>query len=383
MSSENAPVIFEEITTQNGFKIGHARLAKPAALNALDLQMINLLTPQLLKWQSDPLVAMVLLDGEGDRAFCAGGDIVTMYKSMLEATNAADESADEMALQEFFTKEYALDYLIHTYSKPILAWGNGIVMGGGLGLMSGASHRIVTETSRLAMPEISIGLYPDVGGSYFLNKMPTGCGLFLGLTGASINATDALYVNLADHYIPTTAYQALLDKLIAANWQTDKLALTLTMICTEFEQKHGADLPQGNLEALQPWLDDLAAKTELTDSVEFIQAPDSENNKWLSKAQKTLKAGSPLSAQLVHEQLKRGQSLSLAECFQMELGVSCQCGEFGEFQEGVRALLIDKDYQPNWRFKTVADVPSSTIDFFFKELWANKTHPLAQLSQSK
>lgn len=383
MSSNNSPVIFEVITTQNGFKIGHATLAKTAALNALDLPMIELLTPQLLEWQADPLVAMVILDGQGDRAFCAGGDIVTMYKSMTDAAKPNDTSAKELALQEFFSKEYALDYLIHTYSKPILVWGNGIVMGGGLGLMSGASHRIVTETSRLAMPEISIGLYPDVGGSHFLNKMPSGCGLFLGLTGASINATDALYVNLADYFVPTEAHQALLDKIIAANWRTDNLAETLTMICAEIQQKHGAELPQGNLETLQPWLDDLATKPELTDSVEFILAADSENNKWLNKAQKTLKAGSPLSAQLVHQQLKRGQSLSLAQCFQMELGMSCQCGEFGEFQEGVRALLIDKDYQPNWHFKTVADVPSSTIDFFFSEIWTKDTHPLAQLGHSK
>lgn len=383
MSIDNSPVIFNEITTQNGFKIGHATLAKTAALNALDLPMIELLTPQLLKWQADPLVAMVILDGQGDRAFCAGGDIVTMYKSMTEVAKPSDTAVKELALQEFFSKEYNLDYLIHTYAKPILVWGNGIVMGGGLGLMSGASHRIVTETSRLAMPEISIGLYPDVGGSYFLNKMPTGCGLFLGLTGASINATDALYVNLADYFVPTEAHSILLDKLIAANWRSDNLAETLTMICAEIQQKHGAELPQGNLEALQPWLDELAAKDELTQTVDFIFAADSENNKWLSKAQKTLKAGSPISAQLVYEQLKRGKALSLAECFQMELGLSCHCGEFGEFQEGVRALLIDKDYQPNWRFKTVADVPASTIEFFFNEIWTDETHPLADLSHSQ
>ncbi|MGK0269204.1 MAG: enoyl-CoA hydratase/carnithine racemase, partial [Paraglaciecola sp.] len=212
MSSENAPVIFDELTTECGFKIGQATLTKPASLNALDLQMINLLTPQLEKWQQDPKIAMVFLEGSGERAFCAGGDIVSMYQSMQEPVSDKEKSDTEnsYALQNFFTQEYQLDYLIHTFSKPILVWGNGIIMGGGLGLMSGGSHRVVTETSRIAMPEISIGLYPDVGGSYFLNKMPAGCGLFLGLTGAFINASDALYSNLADYFVPHNAKEAFL-----------------------------------------------------------------------------------------------------------------------------------------------------------------------------
>jgi enoyl-CoA hydratase/carnithine racemase len=129
---------------------------------------------------------MVILQGEGDRAFCAGGDVVAMYHAMQANPNTVPAS-----LQDFFTREYQLDYLIHNYKKPLLVWGNGIVMGGGLGLMSGASHRVVTESARIAMPEITIGLYPDVGGSWFLNQMPECCGVFFGLTGASINARDA------------------------------------------------------------------------------------------------------------------------------------------------------------------------------------------------
>jgi enoyl-CoA hydratase/carnithine racemase len=381
MSSENAPVIFDELTTENGFKIGHATLTKPASLNALDLPMINLLTPQLEKWQQDPKIAMVILDGSGERAFCAGGDIVSMYKSMQNwgAVKENPDAKNSYALQNFFTQEYQLDHLIHIFSKPILVWGNGIIMGGGLGLMSGGSHRFVTETSRIAMPEISIGLYPDVGGSYFLNQMPAGCGLFLGLTGAFINAADAIYSNLADYFVPHYAKQPLFDKLLAANWQEDVLHQTLSSICDDFHTLHNEQLPQGNLIEYQDWFTSLATKIDVSQAVEYIMSVNAEDNKWLSKAQKTLSAGSPITANLVFEQLLRGKDMTLAECFQMELGLSCKCGEFGEFQEGVRALLIEKDHQPNWRFKYVDQVPKETIDYFFESIWSQDAHPLAHL----
>ena len=381
MSSENVPVIFNELTTECGFKIGHATLTKPASLNALDLQMINLLSPQLEKWQQDPKIAMVFLDGSGERAFCAGGDIVTMYKSMQDLAPDTENSdvKNSYALQDFFTQEYQLDYLIHTFSKPILVWGNGIVMGGGLGLMSGGSHRVVTETSRIAMPEISIGLYPDVGGSYFLNTMPPGCGLFLGLTGAFINASDALYSHLADYFVPHDAKVTLFARLLAANWQEGSLHLILSSICEDFHTLHSGQLPHGNLIDNQNWLTNLASQTDVSQAVEYIMSVNAEDNKWLSKAQKTLSAGSPITAHLVFEQLRRGKDMTLAACFQMELGLSCKCGEFGEFQEGVRALLIEKDHQPNWRFKSVDQVPQQIIDYFFKSIWLQDAHPLAHL----
>jgi enoyl-CoA hydratase/carnithine racemase len=381
MSSENVPVIFNELTTECGFKIGHATLTKPASLNALDLQMINLLSPQLEKWQQDPKIAMVFLDGSGERAFCAGGDIVSMYKSMQDLAPDTENSdvKNSYALQDFFTQEYQLDYLIHTFSKPILVWGNGIIMGGGLGLMSGGSHRVVTETSRIAMPEISIGLYPDVGGSYFLNTMPPGCGLFLGLTGAFINAADAIYSHLADYFVPHDAKVTLFASLLAANWQEDVLHQTLSSICDDFHTLHSEQLPQGNLIDNQNWLTNLASQIDVSQAVEYIMSVNAEDNKWLSKAQKTLSAGSPITANLVFEQLLRGKGMTLAECFQMELGLSCKCGEFGEFQEGVRALLIEKDHQPNWRFKSVDQVPQQIIDYFFESIWSQDAHPLAHL----
>jgi enoyl-CoA hydratase/carnithine racemase len=366
-------VIFSEVASSNGMKIGHATLNKVAALNALNLDMILLLSPQLKKWQQDPKIALVILDGAGDRAFCAGGDVVAMYHAMQETPDKLPAS-----LQEFFTQEYQLDYMIHTYSKPFLVWGNGIVMGGGLGLMSGASHRVVTAKSRIAMPEISIGLYPDVGGSYFLNKTPQGCGLFLGLTGASINAADALYMNLADHFIDHQSKIDFIQKLTETQWLTEDRAnhVTLTGVCNDFERDGITQLPQGNVENHQGLITQCTTGESAVQVVEQILQLDAGQDKWLQRAQQTLKTGSPITAHLVFEQLKRGKTLSLAECLQMELVMSCYCGQLGEFQEGVRALMVDKDNQPAWLYTTLADVPEEVIEQFFISPWQLDQHPL-------
>ena len=371
-------VKFNLIETKNGKKIAHATLNKPKALNALGIDMINLLKPQLEAWQTDEEVACVILDGKGDKAFCAGGDVVAMYKAMAENPEKMPES-----LQTFFTQEYELDYLIHTYAKPIVLWGNGIVMGGGLGLMSGASHRIVTESSRIAMPEITIGLYPDVGGSWFLNKMPGGCGLFLGLTGASINAADALYIKLADHFIPQGQKQHFVDQLRQINWG-DSQSLNrekLTDVCRHFHNDFKAELPQGNVQAHQSAIEAVTAGDNVDQVVEAILSYDAGDDKWFSRAQKGLAAGSPITMHLVFQQLQRGKSMSLAECFRQELDMSCRCGEFGEFQEGVRALLIDKDNQPNWHFKGLEQVKPEVIESFFTSRWRPESHPLAGLGR--
>ena len=204
-------VLFETATAANGRLIGLITLNAPKSLNALNFNMIKLLTPQLKAWANDDAIAMVILKGAGEKAFCAGGDVVSLHHAMAQGEPTS-------LVEEFFTQEYKLDYLIHTYVKPILVWGNGIVMGGGLGLMAGASHRVVTETSRIAMPEQTIGLYPDVGGSYFLHKMPKSVGLFLGLTSASINCDDACFVSLADHFIDSGKYNDMLNTILATSW---------------------------------------------------------------------------------------------------------------------------------------------------------------------
>ncbi|WKE66842.1 enoyl-CoA hydratase/isomerase family protein [Gallaecimonas kandeliae] len=365
-------VQFEELDTANGKCIGVARLNSEKSLNALSEAMIDLLGPQLKAWEEDHRVVMVVLEGAGEKAFCAGGDVVALYNAMKDGDNGGQ------AVEQFFLKEYRLDYQIHCLKKPVLIWGHGIIMGGGLGLMSGASHRVVTETARIAMPEITIGLYPDVGGTYFLSRMPGKCGLFLGLTGANINAADALYVGLADHFIPSEDKGRLFDALCHVNWG-ETLSLNhekLSQALKALEQPARVKLPRGQVKGHQEAIDHLCEGEDLAAIVDRICGLETEDS-WLARARDALKHGSPLSASIVFEQLKRGGQLSLADAFRLEAGLSWRCGEFGEFQEGVRALLIEKDRNPNWRFKSVADVDGAVLARFFESPW--DLHPLANI----
>ena len=368
-------VLFEELETSTELKVAVATLNSEKSLNALSLEMVELLYPQLKAWAEDSNIAMVVLQGAGEKAFCAGGDVVDLY----HASTALGKGEYAREVESFFTKEYQLDYLIHRYEKPILLWGHGIVMGGGLGLMAGASHRVVTETSRIAMPEITIGLYPDVGGTYFLNRMPVGCGLFLGLTGASINAEDALYINLADHKANSSDKVELFEKLKSQNWQPnpEHNHKTLTTLLMEFDIK--AEMPASNIKNHREIIASLA-NTERVESAVINILDEQTEDKWFNRAQASLKHGSALSAQLVFNQLKHGKLLSLADCFRFELGLSVHCAAIGEFTEGVRALLIDKDNQPNWMFDSVTDVDQGLITKMMTSPWTEQTHPLSALA---
>ncbi len=368
-------VTFQELNCENGNKIAVATLNSPRSLNALSGEMIDLLYPKLKLWQTQNDIVAVFLQGEGEKAFCAGGDIVHMYNDMMEHTGDFSPG-----IEEYFTKEYQLDYLIHTFSKPFIVWGNGIVMGGGLGLMVGGSHRVVTESSRIAMPEISIGLYPDVGGSYFLNRMPNNCGLFLGLTGASINAADAKYCHLADHFVANTYKEAFIELLTQLDWQ-ESIALNhgmLSDLLSGFEQDSANLLPESKLTEHKTLIEQITSFDSLKDIVSKILAVECED-KWFSRAQSSLKHGSALSASLAYQQLQFGKSLSLADCFRMELNLSVKSGQFGEFVEGVRALLIDKDNNPKWHFDSVDVVDKKVVNWFFESKWSQSKHPLVHL----
>ena len=370
-------VTFQELECVNGKRVAVVTLNSPRSLNALSGEMIELLYPKLKEWQVNKDVVAVFLQGEGEKAFCAGGDIVHMYNEMQ-----ANKGEFSPGIEEYFTKEYQLDYLIHTFEKPFIVWGSGIVMGGGLGMMVGGSHRIVTESSRIAMPEISIGLYPDVGGSYFLNRMPDNCGLFLGLTGASINAADAIYCHLADFFVSNNAKDSLIKQLMQIDWQDSAVNNheALSNLLTSFEEESNELLPDSKLTEHKALINEVTKYEDLNDIVDAIVAVESED-KWFSRSQKSLKHGSPLSATLAFYQLQKGKSLSLADCFRMELNLSVKSGKFGEFVEGVRALLIDKDNSPKWSFSSIEMVDKKTIDWFFESKWSKEQHPLAGIDE--
>jgi enoyl-CoA hydratase/carnithine racemase len=371
----NQVVNFQEIDCANGKKIAVITLNSPKSLNALGMDMIDLIYPKLQQWKIQEDITAVFLQGEGEKAFCAGGDIVYMYNDII-----ADKGNYSPGVEKYFTAEYELDHFIHTYNKPIIVWGNGIVMGGGLGLMVGGSHRVVTESSRIAMPEISIGLYPDVGGSYFLNKMPGNCGMFLGLTGASINAADAKYCHLADYFVTSDNKDSLIKQLAQVDWQESikDNHEKVSSLLADFEQSSISKLPESKLSGHESLIKEVTNFDNLTVIVDKILSVDIED-KWFVRAQKSLKNGSSLSAALTFQQIQRGASLSLADCFRMELNLSVKSGKFGEFSEGVRALLIDKDYSPKWHFSSLKDIDNKVVDWFFESKWTPDCHPLVDL----
>ena len=374
-------VLFEELATQNGCRIGIATLASEKTLNALSLEMVHLLTPQLRQWAADPGIVMVMLQAQGEKSFCAGGDLQQLYRAMREhhASDQRDDIRANAYAAEFFEHEYRLDYLIHTYPKPILCWGHGIVMGGGIGLMAGCSHRVVTERSRLAMPEISIGLYPDVGGSWFLSRMPGKLGAFLALTGASMNAQDALFTKLADYRLAHADKQQVLASLQQQAWGNEHADVLLGRVLRQFEtaSDNTAFAPSALREHFD-LINTLCSGQTVRDIVSAIVAHQSEQP-WLQKAIATLVAGAPASACLSLALQQRVRHLSLAQVFRLEFVVSLHCAARPDFVEGIRALIMDKDQKPQWQPAQLADVTAAWVDGFFADPWSAQAHPLADL----
>jgi len=384
--ADASPVLFEERAAGNGMRIGIATLNAPKTLNGLSLAMARLLDAQLVRWAGDDGIAVVVLQGAGEKAFCAGGDLHGLYRGMREHDARDGWSGDPYAdprgnphAEAFFETEYRLDYRIHTYAKPVLCWGHGVVMGGGIGLMSGASHRVVSERSKLAFPEVTVGLYPDVGGSWLLGRVPDRGGLFLALTGAPLAAGDAIHAGLADHFVEEARRAEVFEGLLGTDWSGDVAANRerLTGLLRTFAQPAEAGPLQRHAQRIAAACagDDLEAVAAAIAGIE----PD---DAWLQNAQATLAAGSPGSARLGFELQRRAATLSLADVFRLEYVVSLHCAAHGDFAEGIRALLIDKDRQPRWHPPTPSQATSAWAETFFIAPWPAGEHPLADLGRS-
>ncbi len=375
-------VVLNEIVTACGRRFGHARLNAPAALNALSLEMIELLDPQLERWLADPEVVGVVLDGEGERAFCAGGDVRALQAAIV-ASHAAGRGELPPIVSQFFEREYRLDHRIHTSPKPILCWGQGVVMGGGVGLMSGASHRVVTPSTRLAMPEITIGLYPDVGGSWFLNRMPGRIGLFLALTGAQLNAADVRFAGLADFVLASEARAPVLEAIAQARWSAvaadnhRALSRLLGGLALD-EQAPAAELAAANLRRHFDRINAVIGHDGLLAAVDRLAALTADEDPWLAGAARTFSAGAPSSALLSARMLEAARHCSLAEVFRLEYQASVNGVMAADFAEGVRALLVDKDRQPRWQDDSVAAVDPARIEALLAPRFSGP-HPLADL----
>lgn len=369
-------ILFDTLRTASGRLFGRATLNTPHNLNALSLPMIDRLNPQLRAWEQDADVVGVVLDGAGDRAFCAGGDVV----AVCHAIRAAGSGQAAPLAEAFFEREYRLDYQLHTFRKPMLCWGHGFVMGGGIGLLAAGSHRVVTPTTRLAMPEIGIGLFPDVGGSWFLPRMPGRTGVFLALTGAPLNAADARLAGLADFVLPHESLSGVLDAVSAERWQGDSHAdgARLSHLLERFERSGADDLPPSNLLAHLPQIDDVIGHDLLEDIAPRLSALAGSDDVWLARAGAAFTKGSPTSAALSFELQRRARLLSLADVFRLEYQAAVGCSVHHDFAEGVRALLVDKDKNPRWQPAALSDVGPELIEAHLRPRF-DGPHPLSDL----
>lgn len=346
---------FEGLVIRRERSLGRITLDRPKALNALTLTMVRGLWITLNAWTEDPSIAVVVLDGAGDRAFCAGGDI----KSIFEA----DRSNGNAYARTFWREEYALDHLISTYPKPIVALMSGIVMGGGAGLAVNARFRVVDETVTFAMPETSIGLIPDVGGSRFLSHMPGETGTYLGLTGRSIDGAQMIAGGLADAYVPRRNRANLLDgldEITTAGMET--FPVVQTLLKTAASQVTPAPIADGFN------LDRLFAGDRVETILEQLAADGSE---WAHRTIDLLAVKSPTSLKLTLRALREARSLpDLAGSLKLEYRVVCRIAAEADFYEGVRAAVVDKDRNPRWQPARLDEVTDAAIDAYFAPLGA-------------
>ena len=388
-TAQDAPVLFDTELTDCGHLIGIMTLNMPKSLNALSVEMCQLLSKQLEQWQADDQVVALVLKGAGDKAFCAGGDIRKLYDSMSTSAPIPNPYATE-----FFGNEYNLYRQMHFYTKPLILWGDGIIMGGGMGLMAGCSHRLVTERTRFAMPEVTIGLFPDASGSWFLQRMPAKIGLFLGLTGAMCNGNDALLVNLAEYAVASSDYDAIIQRLKQSDWQvaaenTDKCHNNSahSIVSRALAAQPVTDLPDSKLATYWRPIQQLMNNGGLGDIDALLQSDkalaqldtDFAQDSWTQRAVATYRHGCPATAALTYALYHKVTDLSIEQVLYLETNVAVHCAANPDFKEGVRALLIDKDRSPQWS-RSLADCLSvegqAYIQQHFVNPYAEGEHPL-------
>lgn len=368
--SDNPPVLIHEHGVAGGLRVGHAVLNVEATLNSLSLEMIRLLDAALQGWAEREDICAVVITAAGDKAFCAGGDIQALYHA-ISANHEAGSVVDDYPFR-FFEEEYRLDFRIHTFPKPVLTLGHGIVMGGGLGVLGASRFRVLTERSRLAVPEITIGLFPDAGASWTLRNMQPNHAAVLGLTGGHVNAADGLVTGMGTHVVAHGEREEFLQRCLDLTWQGEREA-DATMLAAWLDASPAPELPASELAAV-PDLD--LDYEDLPAAVAAVTAL-AERSEWLGRGVNNLTHGCPATAGIVLEQLRRVPAMELADTYRMELTVATHCAQNPDFREGVRALLIDKDNNPQWQYGSVDALPREYVLSHFEPPWAE--HPLADL----
>lgn len=342
--SDRTPEQDEAICERVG-AAGIITLNRPQALNALTLPMVRAMRAALDSWAGDAAVTRVIVQGAGEKAFCAGGDI----RKLVEAGKAG---RPEAALT-FWREEYELNALIEAYPKPYVALIDGICMGGGVGVSLHGSHRVAGERYLFAMPEVGIGFFPDVGASYALPRLPGRAGLYLALTGARLKCADAVALGLATHAAASADFDAIRDALIAGEDVDATLA------------RHGRALPEAPLSAISALIDrafDAASVEDVLANLDF------EGSEVAEGVAKTIRAKSPTSLRIAFEQMRRGADIDFREAMRMEFRIVSRILDGRDFYEGVRAVLIDKDQAPRWDPEDLAGVSDADVEAYFAPL---------------
>lgn len=336
------------VFTERG-PVGHVLLNRPKALNALTLDMAIRLREQLLAWRDDTSILAVVVQGEGEKGFCAGGDIRWLHETGKK---------DPFEAGEFYREEYQTDAVIHHYPKPYIAFIDGIVMGGGVGISVHGSHRVAGDRTLFAMPETGIGLFPDVGGSYFLPRMPGQIGFFLGLTGARLKAAGCMYSGVATHYIPSDQHEAAIEALCADVTSADDVSAILS----QFTGHTG----KGNLARIRKDVDRLFCGADVRS---ILTALDQESSsEWAAKQAASLRTKSPTALRVTYQQLTRGRDMSFDEVMKMEFRMAVRVMEGHDFYEGVRATILEKGAVPAWSPGRVEDVSDEMVEAYFADL---------------
>ncbi|WP_157670043.1 enoyl-CoA hydratase/isomerase family protein [Chitinibacter sp. GC72] len=347
------------LNTVAGRQIGCLALSAPERINAQNLAMVRQMAAALAAWEQDERVVAVVLLGAGERGFCAGGDLKSLHQAMSEPAQIAQGDA-------FFAEEYRLCQTIREWRKPILAWGHGIVMGGGWGLFAAASHRVLTESSRLAMPETGIGLFPDVAASWWLPQLQ-GVGRFLALSGAVLNAADALHLGVADWVCHDTERHSILLAMANLPWfaEADRDVLLLSDF---LDQQLPPDLPQANLIPYQAQISRLC-EGSFADAIDGLLAlASTEQSSYLQHAAQRLTAASPTSLYLSWALQQRCETLSLAQTVELETRMAACALRYGDFKEGIYCTLFNRQQQPRWRQSSYANLDVAAIEAHFVPL---------------
>jgi enoyl-CoA hydratase len=327
--------------------LGIITLNRPKALNALSLGMIEIIEAAMAGWAKDDRVGAVLIRGAGGKAFCAGGDV--------RAIATADPSPEAQRLKRaFFAGEYRLNYHIHTYAKPFIAVIDGITMGGGCGLSLHGSHVVATERTALAMPETVLGLFPDVGATWFLNQLAGEMGVYLGLSGVRLRANDLVALGMAQVMVPSDRTEALIADLAAG--PLDKAAIDAALA------RHAGDAGASHVAARQSAVDRLFAVATVEAIAEKLAGAAED---WAQEALATIKRASPTSLKITLRQLRDGRALDLVRIFRTEYRLAVRCTTGHDFPEGVRAILVDKDNAPRWQPDRLEAVDTALLDGYF------------------